>query len=289
MRFAIGRAEARVHFGVLLLFAWCAVIGEMPSLLLSVLSLLVHECAHAIAAKNMGRRVTRVSVYPFGAVMTLDDAPGSHGEWTVAAAGPIASLAVSGMLKLSSVLIGETAWCGRLARINLLIALLNLLPAYPLDGGRIFRAILKRTASERTARCVLLLFTGAIGSALFGAGIFLILRGVPAWTLLALPPFLIASAFSEWKRWDGGVAADVLMRSEALKNGFFERAETVVLSEDATVRAAMHALSARRFTILRILRGSRFYELDEGMILKAAAKYGPDTPLKIVISRLTLP
>ena len=289
MRFSIGRAEARIHFAVLLLFAWCVIAGETKTLLLSAASLAVHECAHAIAAKNTGRRVVRVSVYPFGAVMTLDDAFGSRGEGIVAAAGPVASLTVAGMLRLLILLIGERDWSSALVRINLAVASLNLLPAYPLDGGRIFRALLLRTASERTARRVLLLFTGLIAAGLLGAGIVLILRGVPAWTLLLLPPFLIASAVSEWKLPDAGVVAGVMERGEALKNGIAERTEIVALSENATVRTAMRALSKRRFTILKVKCGARFFELDEGSILNAAAKFGPDTPLKTVISRLTLP
>ena len=289
MRFRIGRTEARICFGVLPFLFWCIVAGETTALLLSALSLAVHECAHAIAAKNTGNRVARVTVYPFGAVMTLDQSFGTQGEWIVAAAGPAASLAVSGMLKLFELLTGPLAWSSALIRTNLLIALLNLLPAFPLDGGRIVRAVLLKTAGERTARRLLLAFTAVIAAVIFGAGILLILRGVPAWTLSALPPFLMLAAIEEWKQPDTGIVARVMERREALRAGFAEKAQIVVISDEASVKEAMNALSGRRLTILRVQRGSCYIELEEGALLDAAAKFGLHAPLKNVISRLTLP
>lgn len=289
MRFRIGRAEARIHFGVLPLLFWCVVAGETTALLLSAISLTVHECAHAIAAKNTGKRIARVTVYPFGAVMTLDKSFGTQGEWVVAAAGPAASFAVSGMLKLFELLTGPLAWSSTLIRTNLLIALLNLLPAFPLDGGRIARAVLLKTTGERAARRLLLAFTALAAAGIFGTGIYFIFRGVPAWTMLALPPFLVLSAIDEWKQPDAGIVARVMERREALKAGFAEKAQIIVVSDEASVKEAMNALSSKRLTILRVQRGSRCVELEEGALLDAAAKFGMHAPLKIVISRLTLP
>ncbi len=289
MRFSVGRAEVRVDFGVLLLFAWCVIAGEFPLLLLSAISLLVHECAHAIAAKNLGLAISRVSVWPFGAVLTLDASFGCAGEGIVAAAGPLASLAVSGMLKLSESLIGVREWSSSMIRINLLVAVLNLLPAFPLDGGRIFRAVLKRTAEERTARRVLLAFTTVIAAASAGAGVFLILRGAPFWTLLFLPPFLIVSAFREWRLPDAGVVARVMERKSAMKKGEPQPMRFVAISEEACMEDAVNAVSSRHYTVLRVRSGGRWVELDEDAVLRAAAKFGMRTTLKTAISGLTLP
>lgn len=279
----------RVDFGVLLLFAWCAIAGELPSLLLSLISLSVHECAHAIAAKNLGIPISRVSVWPFGAVLSLDETFCGEKEWIVAAAGPLASLAVSGMLKLSESLIGVREWSSAMIRINLLIAALNFLPAFPLDGGRIFRAVLRRTANERTARRILLAFTAAIAAASAGAGVFLILHGAPFWTLLFLPPFLIVSAVREWKLPDAGVVARVVERKAALKKGEPQRTQILTISEEALLGDAVKALSDRRYTILRVRSGGRWVELDEDTVLRSAARFGMRTELKTAISGLTLP
>ena len=287
MTFPVGRTEVRVTFGALALAAFCIVAGEGKALLLSALSLAVHECAHLIAAKNRGVSVARVTLYPFGAVMTADDAFGRQGEWITAAAGPVGSAAFAAVLSLFGTLFPLREWMRTLIYTNLLIAGINLLPAFPLDGGRVFSALLLRFGKPRMARRVLLGFTAAIGLGAIGAGIFLILHGLPAWTLLALPPFLLASAFSELSGPDAGTVARVMERSEALLCGVPQRAEIVVLPEGTRVGAAMAALSRRRLTILRIRQRDGYFELDEAQLIRAAARTGMETPLNSEIFRLT--
>ena len=66
-----------------------------------------------------------------------------------------------------------------------------------------------------------------------------------------------------------------------------ETATTVPVSDETDVGEAISALSARRYTIVRVVCGSGFRELNESALIDAAAKYGVGTPLKTVISRLT--
>lgn len=287
MTFSIGRTEVRVSIGVLPFFAFCIAAGELRALLLAALSLAVHECAHLIAAKNRGIAVIRISVYPFGAVMTLTESFGRGGEWITAAAGPVGSAAFAAALSLFCTLSGGRAWTSALIRTNLLIAVLNLLPAYPLDGGRMCRALLMNLLRPKAARAVLLGFTAAIAVGAFGVGLWLVLRGVPAWTLLALPPYLLASAFTEWRQPDAGTVSRVMERSEALRRGEPQTAQIVVVPDGMRIGEAMAALSLRRFTILRIRHGSGYLELDETALLREAARSGTETPLKTVISQLT--
>lgn len=290
MKFRIGNAEACVHIGVLPFLFWCVIAGETRTLLLTALSLSVHEAAHWIAARNLKLSVSRLTVYPFGAVMRLDSLTLFDGaEAIVAAAGPIGSLTVSGMMTLFESAVGEQPWTGELMRINLLIALLNLLPAYPLDGGRIFRSLLLRTVSERTAKRLLLAFTGLIALVLLSAGVVLTLRGAPNVTLFCLPPFLLLAAVQEWRLPDAGILNRVMERRTNLRAGEAQRAELMVISDACSIGEAMRSIRASRYTILRVQTGSGFYELDENALIRAAAKFGVQTPLKFAISRLTLP
>jgi len=286
MSFALKRCELRVTFGAVAFAAVCIVAGQTQTLLLVVLSLAVHETAHAIAAKNLGLSVARITVYPFGAVMQLFGMP-EKGEWTVAAAGPLASLTFAALLRLSALFLPQGERMERLIGINLSIAAVNLLPAFPLDGGRIFRDLLRRCVRERTARTLLLSFTALIALGMTGAGVYLMIKGIPAWTLFAIPPFLVVSAFGEWRMPDAGIVSHVMERRSALRSGTAEKAQLVVLPEHASVGQALSALSGTRYTILRVLGENGFCELDEGRILDAAARYGTQTPLKSVISRLT--
>ncbi len=285
MTFLVGRMQVRVSPSVLPAIAFSIVFGEWKRLLLATMSLAVHETAHAIAARNAGFGIVQLSVWPFGAVMQLDEPRG--GAWTVAAAGPLASLTVSGMLRLASAAFGRSEAVDTLVYTNLAIAILNLLPAFPLDGGRVLKAILLKTLHERAARTVLLILTGTIAAALFCIGVYLICIGTPAWTLPALSPFLLASAIREWREPDAGTVSRVMERREAIRKGQAQRTAIVAVSEQTTVREAMALLSARRFTILRVQGERRVRELDESALLDAAAKFGLQTPLKTVIFRLT--
>lgn len=284
MTFSVGRTEIRVTVGAILLPLFALVAGEGELLLAAVLSLAIHEAAHLIAAKNLGLSAARVTLYPFGAVMRLDALlSDTRGEWIVAAAGPLGSLTFAAFLKL----LPSSAWIGRMTETNLAIALLNLLPAFPLDGGRIFRALLSRVVRARTARTLLFVFTAVIALGMLGLGGYLVFRGVPAWTLFAIPPFLIASAIAEWRMPDAGIVSRVMDRSASLRAGNAQKAQIVVISEHASVGTALNMLSGSRFTILRVQCGTGFVELNETALLDAAALSGTQIPLKTVISRLT--
>ena len=287
MRFRIGGTEVRLSFGVLPLLAFCIVAGETRALLLSCAALTVHEISHAIAIGNLGGRIARISLYPFGAVITPEWFKGKQGDWIAAIAGPLGSFALSGMLAVLRTAGVGFAWTEELFRVSLLIGFLNLVPAYPLDGGRVCRALLLRIVSERKARTVLLIFTALVSLGITAAGVYLILRGVPAWTMLAIPPFLLGSAFTEQRMPDAGIVARVMERREALRSGTSQKAQTVVLSDAATVGDAILAISQSRYTILRIRTGTGFVELTESDALQAAARCGLKTPLKTAISRLT--
>jgi len=115
------------------------------------LSSTAHDLTHALVARRSGIPVTAIAVTFFGGATPLDPAADNpRDELAIAASGPLASLAIGGVLGIVAVLIGAgggaalgttAAAFGVLSVLNLLLGGVNLLPAYPLDGGRIVRAI----------------------------------------------------------------------------------------------------------------------------------------------------
>lgn len=288
MTFSIGRTQVVLSFGTVLFAAFCLVAGEGRTLLFALLSLAVHETAHIVAAKNLGCPVAKISIYPFGAVMRLDGLfCDARAERIIAAAGPLGSLTFSAMLRLMSLVLADAPWSETLIATNLAIAALNLLPAFPLDGGRIFRTLLLRSMRERTAKTLMLLFTAMIALGMLGAGVYLFSAGAHAWSLFAVPPFLLLSACKEWRMPDAGIVSRMMERQSTLRTGATLKAETVVLSETSEIGDAIAALSGTRFTIFRVMRADGMTELDERTLLSAAAKFGPHIALKNVILQLT--
>lgn len=115
-------------------------------------SIIFHELAHSIVARAFGMRIKGITLFIFGGVAELEDEPPSAvAEFLVAIAGPISSLFLAWsafrLVEIGSpgedpVATPALAVIGYLGLVNLILAIFNMLPAFPLDGGRAFRAAL---------------------------------------------------------------------------------------------------------------------------------------------------
>jgi Zn-dependent protease/predicted transcriptional regulator len=109
-------------------------------------SLVFHEMAHSVIAKHYKIPVISITLFIFGGVARIGRDPSrAIEEFNIAVAGPISSLLLAGGFGIVALAAGTNlilqALAGSLAWINLSLALFNLLPGFPLDGGRIFRAL----------------------------------------------------------------------------------------------------------------------------------------------------
>jgi Zn-dependent protease/CBS domain-containing protein len=114
----------------------------------------IHELSHSVVARHYNIKVRDIVLYPIGGVSEIDEIPDKPSvEWRMAIAGPLVSLVISGVLfVLSQVVSIETpavppfTTAGSLmldlANLNLLLGAFNLVPAFPMDGGRVLRAFL---------------------------------------------------------------------------------------------------------------------------------------------------
>jgi Zn-dependent protease/CBS domain-containing protein len=136
--------------------AW--ILGVITTLGL-FLSVLVHELSHAFMARAEGIEIEEIVLHPFGGLARLRKEPESPGaEFRIAIAGPAASFfigLITFVLLLPTMRSGYTIVAGVLLLLcagNILLAIFNLFPGYPLDGGRVMRAILwRRTGDIRQA------------------------------------------------------------------------------------------------------------------------------------------
>jgi Zn-dependent protease/CBS domain-containing protein len=132
--------------------AWMLAVVTTVGLFLSVLG---HELSHALMARAEGIEIEEIVLHPFGGLARLRNEPQSPGaEFRIAVAGPAASFlfgAISFVLMLPAMMKGYPIAGGVLLLLcagNLLLAVFNLFPGYPLDGGRVLRAILWRRTSD---------------------------------------------------------------------------------------------------------------------------------------------
>ncbi len=129
--------------------------GLVASLLFFV-SIVVHELGHAVVALRHGLRTRSITLFIFGGVAQLEKDPrDGRSEFWMAAAGPLVSLALSGLFYASARLpfLGPSAAAvaSYLGLINLILALFNLVPAFPMDGGRLLRGALWESLGKARA------------------------------------------------------------------------------------------------------------------------------------------
>ena len=157
--------------------------GLVASLLFFV-SIVLHELGHAVVALRHGLRTRSITLFIFGGVAQLEKDPrDGRAEFWMAAAGPLVSLALAGLFYACATLpfVGPStaAVAKYLALINLILALFNLVPAFPMDGGRLLRGALWGSIGKARATRI------ASGAGTFFAfflifvGVFSLLRGDP--------------------------------------------------------------------------------------------------------------
>jgi Zn-dependent protease/predicted transcriptional regulator len=148
--------------------------------------LVAHELAHALVARARGIEVEGITLWMFGGMSRLKgEAPDAQSEQRMAVAGPVTSLALGAALtaialvlalaRVPEVVVAAAGWLGLM---NGLLAVFNLLPAYPLDGGRVLRAtIWRRTGDLRRATAAAATAGVRFGYGLMAVGALAVLAG----------------------------------------------------------------------------------------------------------------
>jgi stage IV sporulation protein FB len=204
-----GGVDVRVHVTFVLVVVWSGAVGllaagDVPGALWALAFVLaifgcvvLHELGHATAARRYGIATRDITLYPIGGVARLERMPTEPGqELVIALAGPLVNVALAALLGAILLAFPGLASAGagpvgegflpRLLLTNVFLAGFNLLPAFPMDGGRVLRALLARrmdraraTRTAATAGQVMAVLFAAIG--IFGGSFMLVLIAVFVW------------------------------------------------------------------------------------------------------------
>lgn len=293
----IAGTEVRIHLTFFLLVAWFAIVagargGQAAALdavafILAIFAcVLAHEYGHVLAARRYGIGTRDITLLPIGGVARIERMPEKPTqELIIALAGPAVNVVIAFVLFAffgAGIDIDPAAvenqtvdFVTRVALVNVLLVAFNLIPAFPMDGGRVLRALL----SYRLDRALATRIAAGVGQAMaFGLG-FLGLFGNPMLIFIALFVFLAASHES--------YAVEL---SEATKGAQMRQATITsfsTLDPQSTVGDAARLLLSTTQTEFPITDGGgrmRGVLTRDGMV-KALSEIGPDASVLDVMER----
>ena len=287
----LGGTVVRIHLTFVLLLLWIGIVGwrgggmasawlDIVFIVLLFACVLLHEFGHVLAARAFGIATRDIVLYPIGGLARIQSSfDNPRQELVIAIAGPAVSFALAALLAVlaggppAAATLGATLdWrtmAGLLAAANLALAVFNLLPAFPMDGGRIFRALmawwLGRSTGTRIAawigRLAGVLF---IGYGLVEGQLFLALIGV----------FVLFSASAE------AAAVDLEDTVSGAPAGAVMVTEVATLPDTATLGEAAAALLRTEQHLFPVLDpAARPVGLLTRNAILAAGGYDKGTPL----------
>ncbi len=244
LSYSTGLAEVFPELGN----GWPWILGFGTALLLFT-SVVAHELGHSWVAIQQGVEVKSITLFFFGGLASLDrEARTPAGSFWIAIAGPAVSFILFGMFKALSVAGSSgpiTAVIGLIASINLALALFNLIPGLPLDGGNILKAALWKMTGNPYKGVVL---AARVGQALGGLAI-----------AFAVIPLFVAGSFGNlwygligWFLWQN---AGRMAQSATLQDKLAKFTVADVMIEDSVVT---DDLTLRQLANLHITKGSKY-------------------------------
>jgi Zn-dependent protease/CBS domain-containing protein len=239
-----GGAAVKIHVTFVLLLAWIGFSGWLQAgpraaldsvvfIALLFACVVLHEFGHVLTARRYGVVTTEVVLLPIGGVAKMERMPEKPSqELAIAIAGPLVNLAIAAALLFVAGAIGmddlarlddpKVSLIGRLAAANLFLAVFNLVPAFPMDGGRVLRALLAMKFGRARATRV----AASIGQAFAFALGFLGLFGNPLLLFIAVFVYVAAAG-------------------EAQTTGFHESARGLTAAQAMETRFAAVPIDAR--------------------------------------------
>lgn len=294
----VARIDVKVHGTFFLLIAWFGFIfyrqGGTPAMidgilfvLLIFLCVVLHEFGHALAARRYGIKTHDITLLPIGGVARLEKMPDKPGEEVVVAlAGPAVNIIIAIALWIAIGLFGgipkpemmeqmRTPLLLRLFTVNIWLVLFNMIPAFPMDGGRVFRAVLAMRMNYARATHV----AASVGQAVAFVFFIIGLWWNPMLLLIAVFIYFGASSEAAFARMKS-ISKDLRV-SAAMVTQFQS------LPLDATLNDAVEALlrtSQHEFPVTDNL-GNVHGVLTRDDMIAALRKSGPDTLVTEVMHR----
>ncbi len=266
-------------FFILFLFV-TIYIGYIHQSLIIFASVLLHEIGHVIVAKLLGIKVEEIELFPFGGVAKMEDITkyGGYMEAFIAIAGPGVTAFIAAVGIIFS---GSNELLKTIGQYNIILLIFNIMPALPMDGGRIIRNILLHFMSYKQATKAMVISGRLTAIALVLYNIFIIYKSSYSVAYIITALFIYLGCHKELRYCSYYY---LLNRNNNKKAGAEKRSSKtriLKLHQDSFVRFAANQFSPGSICIIHVIddSGRIIKTLSEADIMDAFLKYGYDSKI----------
>ncbi len=273
--------KLELNYFAFVLFALGFVFGFINELLLVYTITAIHEIAHIFVAKKCGVEVKCVEVLPFGITMRVSDnviKDTSH-EAKIALAGPVANFLTAYFVY--GFYMG--VYREYIIVASVLMGMFNLLPALPLDGGRIMRSILVKKTGCIRATSISVAVTKVVAFIIFAFGLYALYVTGFNFSFLLIGCFLGANITEERKNANTVMMKDILYSRKKLQDA--GRSEVVVVDDEKSASSVLKRLSYDKYCIIHIVDKNMKNRavITETQLIENMAIYGINIPVKKIV------
>lgn len=231
-----------------------AIFGGLPIYLIYALTALLHECGHMFCASKIGFRCEKISLMPYGAAAICDtEGIRAKDEIKLALSGPAVNAFLCVLCAGLWWFYPETyAYTDTVFSANAVMLAINLLPAYPLDGGRVAGSILSMFILKKRVKIILRVISICISVAL----VFVFAFAIRNLSLLIFALFLFASALGK-----DGVLSRIEFSAKKIKRG--REMRHVMLTEKSTFKDALRYVDDGKYCVFQYFSDGILDEITE--------------------------
>jgi stage IV sporulation protein FB len=281
----IARIKVKVHplFWVVSIAA--AMTGQFFELLTLFAIVVMHELGHVFAALAVGWRVQSMELLPFGGVAKVDEwgTTKAKDEITVALAGPF----INGVMILLGMLlywlgVWEEEWTFFFVKANAWIACFNLLPIWPLDGGKILQALLSKWLPYYRTIYFCIVWSSILSVMLLAISIFLPYQ----WNLMVISLYLLIENRMAYKRAHYQFIRFLLKKEKETISLNSNKPDTYLLNQNERIGEVVKLIKKESYHCFQVLDGRQrvVASLSEEAILQAFFKKNPQRPISELLT-----
>ena len=284
--FASSRIKVSLDLSFLLFALLLIYLGSFVLLLNYVVVLFLHEYAHAYMAKRLGYSAASIKVSAFGVRLNMKSSVMRYGdEIKIALAGPLINVALA-ILCLAVWWVFPITYnlLNLFCLANIITAILNLIPAHPLDGGRVLWCLVGQFAGSKKADIICTVLNILISATLFVIFFVSLMQGFSLvyLTYLFMGAFILISAIQK----KPGKAFDYL-RFKKLKQKSGTKIKSIIIDSDTPLFKVLSFVGAGHFLHFLVLQnGAVVGELYESDLEQICEDFAPDTAIGKTYLRL---